>query len=134
MVYAQIRLRLANYRTYTAEEIVIFTDPVANVGNAYSTSAGFFIPPFDGIYSFSVTLCVYPNTWIVFALMKDYQIVDQKMVGETIWHDCGTSHMVISAGPVNKIWVKVLRTYTGVVSNEYGVSSFTGVLLNTNVP
>ena len=72
-----------------------------------------------------------PSTWIVFGIVKDSDVMDEYIVGDNSWHDCGTSSIVTYISTGSKIWVKILRTHNGVIDKAAGVSSFTGVLLNT---
>ena len=129
-----VEVKLPTKQTFADGDTVIFTHPTANVGNAYHTDFGFFEPPLDGTYSFSATMCTYPDTWIVFGLMKDNDVLDEIIVGDTSWHQCGTSTAVPYVTTRNKVWVKVLRTRHGIVDKDYGISSFTAVLLNTLSP
>ena len=126
-----VEMRLPTKQTFAAGDTVIFTHAVTNTENVYNTNFGFFEPSISGIYSFSVTICTYPGTWIVFGIMKDSEVMTEYLVGDNTWHDCGTSSIVTYIGSGNKIWVKILRTRNGVIDKAYGISSFTGVLLNT---
>lgn len=123
-------IKLPTKQTLADGDTIIFTHPVVNTGNAYNTGFGFFEPLVNGTYSFSSTVCTYPDTWMVFGLMKDNDVIDEIIVGDPGWHQCATSTAVTYVTPKNKVWVKVLRTHHGVIDKDYGISSFTGVLLN----
>ena len=45
-----------NARDYTAGNVVIFDKSITNIGNHYNSDTSNFICPFDGIYSFSVSI------------------------------------------------------------------------------
>ena len=102
-----------------------------NVGNAYNTDFGFFAPPINGTYSFSAQKCSYPGSWIVCGIMKNSDIMDETFVGDTSWHQCGTSTVVFYATTTDKIWVKVFKVASGKIDREFGISSFSAALINT---
>lgn len=128
-------IKLPTQKQIKPGDKIIFTDPVFNIGNAYSTGFGFFEPPVSGTYSFSVTICIHPNTLFVFGLMKDNDVIDEVMAGDRNWHHCSTSTAAMYLTPANKVWVKMLSgTYNSYIDRDDGISSFTGVLINTFSP
>ena len=121
-------------KTFAAGATIIFTHPVVNSGNAYRTDLGIFEPPVNGTYSISATICTYLDTWMLIGLMKDETVMDEVIVGDPTWHQCGTSAINTYVTTANKVWVKVLQTNKGVINCYKGISSFKGVLLSTSMP
>ena len=126
-----------NQQVFAAGATIKFNHPIINTGNVYRTDHGMygiFEPPVNGVYSFTVTVCTFPFTWMLFGLIKDGTVLDEVMVGDNDWHACGTSTTNTYVTTANKVWVKVLQTNRGVLNTELGVSSFKGILLSTSKP
>lgn len=100
------------------------------MGHGYSTEFGFFEPPVNGTYIFSVSLCTYANSWIRFEIMRDSYKLNDYFVGADEWHTCGTTDSVTYATTSNKIFVRVLDVYNGVIDMALGTSSFKAILVN----
>ena len=85
-------IKLNVYKTvFTQGATITFNEPIINYGNGYRTDLGIFEPPVNGVYSFTVTVCTFWDTWMVFGLMKDYTILDEVIVGDDDWHQCSSS-------------------------------------------
>ena len=61
----------ASMEVFSENETIRFTNTIINYGNGYRTDLGIFEPPVNGVYSFTVTICSYVDTWMVVGLMKD---------------------------------------------------------------
>ena len=84
-------MKLPNVQTFAVGDTVVFTDPMINIGNGYDTDFGFFSPPVNGTYGFSAQICTNPDSWIMFGLMKNSDILDETFVGNSDWHHCATA-------------------------------------------
>ena len=128
-------IQLNVYKTvFTPGATITFNEPIINYGNGYRSDLGIFEPPVNGVYSFTVTICTFWGTWMVFGLMKDNTILDKVMVGDDYWHQCSSSTTYTYLTTDNRVLVKVLQTNNGMLNNDKGLGSFKGTLLSKSSP
>ena len=116
--------------TYKAKDRVYFTTTVANAGNAYDTQHGFFEAPYDGTYLFAVTMCTASGNHVDFFIMQDGNSIDKAISGDVDWYSCTSSTAVTMMKSGSRVWVEIGYVGGGTVASNYGIPSFTGVLLN----
>lgn len=127
-VFAQIQLR--GEKRLAAGARVKFTTTVANVGDAYKTTQGYFEAPYDGTYLFTVSLCMDNGNWVEFRIVQDSNILAEGHPGDSEWHACGSSTAATYMRKGSKVWVQLDRVVGGRISDEAGITSFTGVFVN----
>ena len=127
-IYAQVQLLGEN--TMTPGQKVKFTGTIANIGEAFKTSQGYFEAPYDGTYLFTVNLCMRGNNWVVFRIVQDNYILSESHPGDNQWHACASATAATYMRVGSKVWAEIDRVHGGVLSSSYGISSFTGVFLN----
>ena len=127
-VFAQIQLR--GEKRLTAGKRVKFTTTVANVGDAYKATEGYFEAPYDGTYLFTVSLCMDNGNWVEFRIVQDSNILAEGHPGDSDWHACGSATAATYMRKGSKVWVELDRVSGGRISDEAGITSFTGVFVN----
>ena len=133
-VLFDIKLLVTDGTVFPEGATIIFNQPIINSGNTYRTDLGIFEPPVNGVYSFTATICTVIETWMIIGLMKDGTILDEFMIGDYLWHTCSTITAYTYVTTANTVFVKVLRTYRGILTSKMGVSSFKGILITTLKP
>ena len=123
-------MQLLGTRTYKARDRFYFTTTIANVGNAYDTLHGYFEAPYDGTYMFAVTMCTSRSSHVDFVIVQDGNIIDKVVAGDADWNTCTSTTVVTQMQSGSRVWVEITRVYGGEVNSNYGIPSFTGVLLN----
>ena len=124
-------MQLLGTKTYQPGDRVSFTSTVANVGNAYDIQHGYFEAPYHGTYLFIVTLCTTGNNYVEFMIVQDDNNISRVISGDVDWTTCASSTAVTQMKSGSKVWVEINKAYGGgSVNSNYGIPTFTGVLLN----
>ncbi|XP_052782131.1 collagen alpha-2(VIII) chain-like [Mya arenaria] len=114
-------------------QVLVFSNPLFNIGEAYDSGAGIFTAPVSGIYFFSAHFCLYNTRHWYYAFMKENDVVvvkDLKYVGET--SVCETASAVVLLLQNERLWIECRSGSTDdqFLSASKQRSSFSGALLH----
>jgi hypothetical protein len=116
---------------------MVFTEVILNEGGAYNNENGVFTVPYDGVYTFSVQLCVQPGTYVDFAFMANDKPFTQVRFNKhpTSYFSCNNYDAVTIARKNDQVKIKVKSCSSGqILSESYSSywNMFSGRLLYTN--
>ena len=121
---------LRGYNTLAAGARVKFSATIANIGKAYKTTQGYFEAPSDGTYLFTVHLCMKYDNLAEFRIVQDDEILAEGYPGDGNWNACDSATAVTYMRKGSKVWVELDRIRGGLISDDAGIPSFTGVFVN----
>ncbi|XP_052778594.1 uncharacterized protein LOC128216041 [Mya arenaria] len=114
-------------------QVLVFSNPLFNIGEAYDSGAGIFTAPFSGVYFFSAHFCLYLARHWYYAFMKENDVVVVKGVKyESQEYVCETVSAVVLLLQNERLWIECRSGSTDDLffSNSYRKSSFSGALLH----
>ena len=79
---------------------------------------------------FAVTMCTSRSSHVDFVIVQDGNIIDKVVAGDADWNTCTSTTVVTQMQSGSRVWVEITRVEGGEVNSNYGIPSFTGVLLN----
>ncbi|WAR26312.1 CAPR2-like protein [Mya arenaria] len=114
-------------------QVLVFSNPLFNIGEAYDSGAGIFTAPVSGVYFFSAHFCVYVSRHWHYAFMKENDVVvvkGHKYDGHA--NVCETASAVVLLLQNERLWIECRSGSTEDLfySDSYRRSSFSGTLLH----
>lgn len=121
----------------TSGLIMVFTEVLLNEGGAYNKANGVFTVPYDGVYTFSVQLCVYPGRRVDFAFMANDKPFKHVRIyrHSTSYFSCYNYDAVTIVRKNDQVTIKVTDCSSGTILGEnigHFWNMFSGRLLYTN--
>ncbi|XP_052778932.1 caprin-2-like [Mya arenaria] len=114
-------------------QVLVFSNPLFNIGEAYDSGAGIFTAPVSGVYFFSAHFCLYNTRAWYYAFMKENDVVvvkGYKYDGQA--YVCETASAVVLLLQNERLWIECRSGSTDdlFLSDSYRRSSFSGALLH----
>ncbi|XP_052779311.1 caprin-2-like [Mya arenaria] len=114
-------------------QVLVFSNPLFNIGEAYDSGAGIFTAPVSGVYFFSAHFCLYASRSWRYAFMKENDVVVVKGSNyDGNDHVCETASAVVLLLQNERLWIECQSGSTDDLfySNSNRRSSFSGALLH----
>ncbi|XP_045206887.2 EMILIN-2-like [Mercenaria mercenaria] len=134
----RVRVPLVAFSAYNPDDkspsvnqVLVFKVNPLNEGTGYNPKTGVFTAPVKGLYQFSAHMCTHPDNYIVYAIVRDDEIVALS----TQWDSSGGCSSVNALATINAgqgVKVKCILTSGSVqiFENQHRRNSFSGVLLH----
>ncbi|XP_052799081.1 collagen alpha-2(VIII) chain-like [Mya arenaria] len=117
----------------THGQVIVFSNPLYNIGSAYDSGAGIFTAPFTGVYLFSAHFCIgSANSWY-YAFVVDSK---QKIKGlhYNANTDCSTATTTVVLKHNERLWIECTVSNTNDIflndNKTYYRNTFSGALLH----
>ncbi|XP_052217135.1 collagen alpha-2(VIII) chain-like isoform X1 [Dreissena polymorpha] len=114
-------------------KIIEYTVVEVNEGQGYNASNGVFMAPAGGMYMFSTQTCIWSNTFVLIAIIKEGVVVQPSALYDTSpgYAPCSSSQAFVRLSAGQRVWVESRRTNNGnmLFEDEERWTSFSGVLL-----
>lgn len=116
-------------RTFQDKDTIIFDTVITNIGNAYSSTDGYFTATYDGVYQFSASILTDNNgeVWSYFSLNGGDAVANIYGRASDTRHDQGAQTVILQLKKGDNVCV-INRYKTNIYGDRY--TSFSGVLLN----
>ncbi|WAR26311.1 CO8A2-like protein [Mya arenaria] len=114
-------------------QVLVFSNPLFNIGEAYNSGAGIFTAPVSGVYFFSAHFCLYNSRYWYYAFMKENDVVVVKGVKYHAGaYVCETASAVVLLLQNERLWIECRAGGTDdmLYSDSNQRSSFSGALLH----
>lgn len=115
-------------------KVMIFSQNIINVGDAYNNKTGIFLAPVGGLYLFTAQICVEANDWVYFDISLDGTLTSRFGGGDRLG-GCFTFDSITAVGAGQQVAVKCTGDCAGDriwASGETVASTFSGTLLHKN--
>ncbi|XP_052779444.1 collagen alpha-2(VIII) chain-like [Mya arenaria] len=114
-------------------QVLVFSNPLFNIGEAYDSGAGIFTTPVSGVYIFSAHFCLHNAKHWYYAFMKENDVVVVKgHKYESGTHVCEMASAVVLLLQNERLWIECRSGSTDdqFYSDANHRSSFSGALLH----
>ncbi|KAL4217379.1 biological adhesion [Mactra antiquata] len=112
---------------------IYFDNVKLNQGNAYNPHHGTFVPPVNGTYLFSLTLCSAGGHAVVLQVNVNNDILGRMLAGDNSYDECSSKVLIAHLHAGDDVYVQQYSSndYLYAYAN-YGYPLFTGVLINAD--
>ena len=114
-------------------QVIVFSHPVFNIGNAYNSGTGVFTAPLTGVYMFTAHFCiVYQTEWYYAFVREEENVMVKGRMYDNDNNHCGTASAVIHLQKQERLWVEC-RSGPGAdvfYDDTYRRNSFSGSLIH----
>ncbi|XP_052799080.1 collagen alpha-2(VIII) chain-like [Mya arenaria] len=119
----------------TQGQVIVFSNPLYNIGSAYDSGAGIFTAPVTGVYLFSAHFCI-KNTqdWrYAFVIDSEMKVIKGRNY-EADGYACSSATATVVLKQNERLWVECTYTDTDDVflndDSTYYRNTFSGALLH----
>jgi len=114
-------------------QVIVFSHPVFNIGNAYHSGTGVFTAPVTGVYMFTAHFCIYySKSWYYAFVREEENIVVKGLMYDKDAHTCASASAVVLMQEHERLWVECMADPGADVlydATDY-MNSFSGSLLH----
>jgi hypothetical protein len=112
-------------------QVIMFDSVVTNIGGGYHSRHGLFTAPKAGVYIFSSSLLVQPNSGIEGQIMKNGQNIQGVLANSRIHKDYvqGSGTAVVQLGIGDEVWVETTEWTHDAALRMDDYTSFMGCLI-----
>lgn len=113
-------------------QTLIFDSSITNIDGSFSPITGVWTSQVDGLYAFSYSVRMSPNSIGAYEIVHNNQVVGALYINSHGGEDMVTENVVIHAARGDKIFIRVHPTTTvsGIIYSDFnGRTSFSGFLL-----
>ena len=115
-------------------QVIVFSHPVFNIGNAYNSGTGVFTAPVTGVYMFSAHFCfVHTKVWYYAFVREEENVIVKGFMYDSANQNCATASAVILLQQQERLWVECTYDPGADIFHEssYTRNTFSGSLLHT---
>ena len=88
-------------------QVIVFSHPVFNIGNAYNSGTGVFTAPVTGVYMFTAHFCTYSGKYWNYALVKEEENSILKGTAyDKDTNQCATASTVVQLQSKERVWIE----------------------------
>ncbi|KAL4217376.1 hypothetical protein ACF0H5_023827 [Mactra antiquata] len=112
---------------------IYFDNVKLNLGNAYNPHHGTFVPPINGTYLFSLTLCSNGGHAVVLQLNANNDILGRMLAGDDSYSECSSKVLIAHLHAGDDVYVQQYGSHDYLYAVAgYGYPLFTGVLIHAD--
>ncbi|XP_045172772.2 complement C1q tumor necrosis factor-related protein 5-like [Mercenaria mercenaria] len=109
-------------------EVLVFKTSMLNEGHGYDNTSGIFTAPTEGVYLFTIQLCVSPKSVPQYIIVADDKYLKRGYFYDKENDSCHTADAVAILKPKSRVWVTT-STNQPLQQGGYYWNTFSGVLL-----
>jgi len=117
----------------TTKQVIVFSHPVFNIGNAYNSGTGVFTAPVTGVYMFTAHFCIQNSkNWFYAFVREEENIVVKGLMYDKDQYNCASASAVVLLQEHERLWVEC-RSDPGadvLYDATHYMNSFSGSLLH----
>ncbi|XP_052820980.1 uncharacterized protein LOC128246684 [Mya arenaria] len=107
---------------------LIFKEILTNVGGGYDNLTGVFTSPADGVFLFTIHICISNNKYFRYAIMVDGIKHTKGSIKNDDWGDCITAESIAIVKTGSRVWVENYGN-AGFYDNENSFNHFSGIMI-----
>ncbi|XP_052819804.1 EMILIN-2-like [Mya arenaria] len=107
---------------------LIFKEVLTNVGGGYDNSTGVFTSPADGVFLYTIHLCISTNKYCNYAIMVDGIKHTKGSIKNDNWGDCITAESIAIVKSGSRVRVENYGN-AGFYDNENSFNHFSGIMI-----